>query len=235
MTPADLDALIESTTDPAAATLARALREAWAERDGADRARRDADSRASQLALAVNARDRVLDLAATVLGWPPAPTPAEAIDAALATVAKIARLENDLRQLRESYPRAEVLRMLDAARVPAGGIVQRVAWLIAEVATLTQQRDEARAERRAARLDRDAAEERVAELTAALREYAPTCGASPCASLATWVARDRDPWGYDPPSRRCDAHQGHIARRDQAPCADVLRTLNGDTAPHGGR
>jgi DNA polymerase-3 subunit beta len=74
-----------------------------------------------------------------------------------------------------------------------------------------------------------------AELTAALREYAPTCGASPCASLATWVARDRDPWGYDPPSRRCDAHQGHIARRDQAPCADVLRTLNGDTAPHGGR
>ena len=107
--------------------------------------------------------------------------------------------------------------------------------LRAEVATLTQERDEARAERRAARLDRDAAEERVAELTAALREYAPTCGASPCASLATWVARDRDPWGYDPPSRRCDAHQGHIARRDQAPCADVLRTLNGDTAPHGGR
>lgn len=35
MTPADLDALTHGAADPAVATLARALREAWAERDAA--------------------------------------------------------------------------------------------------------------------------------------------------------------------------------------------------------
>ena len=139
MTPADLDALLATATDPAVTTLAQALREAWAERDGADRARRDADSRASQLALAVNARDRVLDLAATALGWPPSPTPAEAIDAALATVAKIARLENDLRQSRESYPRAEVLRVLDAAGAEGVGVVDRMRRLVSERDALREQ------------------------------------------------------------------------------------------------
>lgn len=55
-------------------------------------------------------------------------------------------------------------------------LAERLGWEVTEirapgesttaeqVATLTQERDEARAERRAARLDRDAAEERVAEL-----------------------------------------------------------------------
>lgn len=35
MTPAELDALTQGATDPVVATLARALREAWAELDAA--------------------------------------------------------------------------------------------------------------------------------------------------------------------------------------------------------
>ena len=51
MTPADIDVIVASTTDPAAATLARALREAWAERDALRQERDEAraERRAARL------------------------------------------------------------------------------------------------------------------------------------------------------------------------------------------
>ncbi len=261
MTPDDLDAILAGATDPAAATLARALREAWAEQEHlrelverasaqvhAVAAERDAaEQRANRLALDINVRDAILDRAGAKLGWPSGLSVAsywrDRMEAAVdETAGRISKLENLVAQARESYPRAEVLRMLDAAGVEGVGIVDRVRELVSErdewkraaekrevdgaalssrlradkaterqraeraeqerdaaLATvrtlnadiaaaagelrvpiptpgsdaarllraniiLRQERDEARAERRAARLDRDAAEEKLAAL-----------------------------------------------------------------------
>ena len=66
MKPADLDAIVASTTDPAAATLARALREAWAERDAA-RVASTPNEREAMLRAALDNREAYArDLAALV-------------------------------------------------------------------------------------------------------------------------------------------------------------------------
>lgn len=130
MTPADLDALTHGAADPAVATLARALREAWAERS-------KTDARADRLAYAVNLRDAILARAGAKFGWPSGLSVTSgwrdmmerAVDE---TAAKLSRLENTIAQSRESYPRAEVLRMLNAAGVEGVGIVDRVRRLMSE-------------------------------------------------------------------------------------------------------
>ena len=63
MKPADLDAIVASTTDPAAATLARALREAWAEQEHL----RELVERASEQVHAVAAERDALNDARNVL------------------------------------------------------------------------------------------------------------------------------------------------------------------------
>ena len=111
-------------------TLARALREAWAERS-------KADARADRLAYAVNTRDAILDRAGAKLGWPSGLSVASywrdrMCDAVDETAARISRLENTVAQARESYPRAEVLRVLDAAGVEGVGIADRVRRLVSD-------------------------------------------------------------------------------------------------------
>ena len=134
-----------------ALTLAAALREAWATRDAAD-------ARANRLALDINTRDAILDRAVQKLGWPTALSCAShwrdrmcaAIDE---TAGKISKLENLVSHARESYPRAEVLRVLDAAAVLPGSVVDRVQRLVERCAELTRERDAAIAAVDAVRAD----------------------------------------------------------------------------------
>lgn len=151
MTPDDLDAILAGATDPAAATLARALREAWEEQEHlrgiverasaqvhAVAAERDAaEQRANRLAMDINTRDAILDRAGAKLGWPSGLSVAsywrDRMEAAVdETAGRISKLENLVAQARESYPRAEVLRVLDAAGVEGVGIVDRVQALVSE-------------------------------------------------------------------------------------------------------
>ena len=156
-------------------TLARALREAWAERDSARESAmadevvmrmvahrlgmpldataplaavatgamaavdklRAGSARADRLAHAVNLRDAILARAGAKFGWPSGLSVTSGwrdrmCDAVDETAARISRLENLVAQARESYPRAEVLRALDAAGVEGVGIVDRVRRLVSD-------------------------------------------------------------------------------------------------------
>ena len=125
------------SADADVATLARALWEAWAERDAQT-------IRAHRASEALYPRNAILSRAGAKLGWPSHMSSASywadmmerAIDE---TAATISRLENLVAQARESYPRAEVLRVLDAAGVEGVGIVDRVRRLVSDRDALREQ------------------------------------------------------------------------------------------------
>jgi len=230
MTPDDLDAILAGATDPAAATLARALREAWAEQEHlrelverasaqvhAVAAERDAaEQRANRLALDINVRDAILDRAGAKLGWPSGLSVAsywrDRMEAAVdETAGRISKLENLVAQARESYPRAEVLRMLDAAGVEGVGIVDRVRELVSE-------RDEWKRAAEKREVDGAALSSRLRADKATERQRAERAEQERDAALAA-----------------VDAVRADYAPRREPPTADEVRAVAGLWEHRGGQ